>query len=135
MKFSEKNIENWQSWKMTFFLGGHFEFFFSRFFFFLLHLIKKTKGFHMRYNFFLYYGWFLNNIRKDFIRTNMHTTVCRFHLISVKEFLSQMSTGVGRVDNNGQSLVIVVCEGPLTLAGSSSALFLKYMFCTKSWST
>ena len=58
------------------FLDGHFEFFF-----FkkkkknLLHLIKKTKGFHMRYHFFLYYGWFLQNLRKDFIQTNMHTTV------------------------------------------------------------
>jgi hypothetical protein len=61
---------------MTFFLGGHFEFFFLRFFFFfLLHLIKTTKGFYMRYHFFLYYGWFLQNLRKDFIRTNMHTTV------------------------------------------------------------
>ena len=27
MKFTQKNIENWWSWKMTFFLGGHFEFF------------------------------------------------------------------------------------------------------------
>jgi hypothetical protein len=41
----------------------------------LLHLIKKTKRFHMRYHFFLYYGWFLQNFRKDFIQTNMHTTV------------------------------------------------------------
>ena len=29
----------------------------------------------MRYHFFLYYEWFLQNLRKDFIRTNMHTTV------------------------------------------------------------
>ena len=27
MKFSWKNIENWRSWKMRFFWGGHFEFF------------------------------------------------------------------------------------------------------------
>jgi hypothetical protein len=58
---------------MTFFLGGHFEFFFQ--IKKLLHLIKKTKGCHMRYHFFLYYGYFLQNLRKDFIRTNMHTTV------------------------------------------------------------
>ena len=25
--------------------------------------------------FFLHYGWFLQNLAKDFIRTNMHTTV------------------------------------------------------------
>ena len=36
---------------------------------------SHTKGFHMRYHFFLYYEWFLENLRKDFIRTNMHTTV------------------------------------------------------------
>ena len=29
MKFSQKNIENWRSWKVTFFLGGHFDFFFE----------------------------------------------------------------------------------------------------------
>ena len=28
MKFSQKNIENWRSWKITFFLGGPFEFYF-----------------------------------------------------------------------------------------------------------
>ena len=25
MKFSQKNIENWQNWKMSFFLVSHFE--------------------------------------------------------------------------------------------------------------
>ena len=30
---------------------------------------------HMRYHLFLQYGWFLQNLGKDFIRTNMHTTV------------------------------------------------------------
>ena len=30
----------------------------------------------MRYHLFLQYGWFLQNLGKDFIRTNMHTTVC-----------------------------------------------------------
>ena len=44
-----KNIKNWGSWKMSFF---------SRPFWFFLH-----------------YGCFLQNLRKDFIRTNMHTTV------------------------------------------------------------
>ena len=32
-------------------------------------------GFHMRYHFFLYQGWFPQNLGKDFIHTNMHTTV------------------------------------------------------------
>ena len=31
--------------------------------------------FYMRYLLFLHYGWFLQNLGKDFIRTNMHTTV------------------------------------------------------------
>ena len=30
MKFSQKNIENWRFWKLTFYWVGHFEFFFSR---------------------------------------------------------------------------------------------------------
>ena len=29
----------------------------------------------MRYHLFLHYGWFLQNLGKDFIQTNMHTTV------------------------------------------------------------
>ena len=29
----------------------------------------------MRYHLFLQYGWFLQNLVKDFIPTNMHTTV------------------------------------------------------------
>ena len=29
----------------------------------------------MRYHFFLHYGWFLQKLEKDFIRTIMHTTV------------------------------------------------------------
>ena len=61
---------------MTFFLGGHFEFFFSKkkkkk----LLQFSEKTKGFHMRYHLFLHYGWFLQNLGKEAVRTNMHTTV------------------------------------------------------------
>ena len=30
MKFSQKNIENWRFWKMTFFWVGHFEFYFFK---------------------------------------------------------------------------------------------------------
>ena len=29
----------------------------------------------MRYNFFLHYGWFFQNLGKEAVRTNMHTTV------------------------------------------------------------
>ena len=60
---------------MTFFLGGHFEFFFQKKKKKLLQFNEKTKGFHMRYHLFLHYGWFLQNLGKDTVRTNMHTTV------------------------------------------------------------
>ena len=62
---------------MAFFSVGHFDFFFQKKIFFLLHLNEKTKGFHMRYHLFLHYEWFLQNLGKDFIPTNMHTTVCQ----------------------------------------------------------
>ena len=46
MKFSWKNIENWWSWKMRFFWGGHFEFSKSAILnFFLLHLCEKSSPF------------------------------------------------------------------------------------------
>ena len=60
---------NWRSWKMTFFMGGNFDFFFC------FISMKINFFFHMRYHLFLHYGWFLQNLGKDFIRTNMHTTV------------------------------------------------------------
>ena len=36
---------------------------------------KNKQPVHMRYHLFLQYGWFLQNLGKDFIPTNMHTTV------------------------------------------------------------
>ena len=36
---------------------------------------ENKLGFHIRYHSFMHYGWFLQNLGKDFIRTNMHTTV------------------------------------------------------------
>ena len=46
MKISCKNIENWRSWKMRFFWGGHFEFFKSAILnFFLLHISEKPSPF------------------------------------------------------------------------------------------
>ena len=38
-------------------------------------LNENKQPVHMRYHLFLQYGWFLQNLGKDFIRTNMHTTV------------------------------------------------------------
>ena len=42
----------------------------------LHHLNENKQPIHMRYHLFLHYGWFLQNLGKDHIRTNMHTTVC-----------------------------------------------------------
>ena len=89
------------------FLGGHFEIF-------LLHLIKKTKGFHMRYHFFLYYGWFLQNLRKDFIRTNMHTThdikeilLCKVSLLHI---ISKFDFSVLKLDKISINQVVIVFQ-------------------------
>ena len=56
---------------------------FSKKIFFLLFPNENYIGFHMRYHLFLHYGWFLQNIDKDIIRTNMHTTVASSFLGSV----------------------------------------------------
>ena len=70
LKFSRKNIENWQSWKMRFFFGFWLLGFPNNFF-----TNENQLGFHMRYQLILHYGSFIQNLGKDFIRTNMHTTV------------------------------------------------------------
>ena len=38
----------------------------------------------MRYHLFLHYEWFLQNLGKDFIRINVHTTVGRLKEKNVK---------------------------------------------------
>ena len=43
--------------------------------FVLFHLNENQSAFHMRYFLFLHCGWFLQNLEKDFIRTNMHAAV------------------------------------------------------------
>ena len=45
---------------------------------------ENQRGFHMKYHLFLYYEWFLQNLEKDFIRTNMHTTVMQFSLLNLR---------------------------------------------------
>ena len=42
--------------------------------------------FSKRYHLFLQYGWFLQNNGKDFIRTNMHTTVLTNLFLNVPKF-------------------------------------------------
>ena len=36
---------------------------------------ENRQPVHMRYHFFLHYGWFLQNLQKEAVQTNMHTTV------------------------------------------------------------
>ena len=63
--------------KWGFFWVSHFQFFFFQ---------KKKSAYlnenkqpdHMRYHLFLHYGWFLQNLGKYFIQTNMHMTVDDF---------------------------------------------------------
>jgi hypothetical protein len=76
MKFSWNNIENWQSWKMRFFWVGHFEFFFSKFFFSCFISMKTSSRFIWGIIYFCTMdGFLLQNLEKDFTWTNMHTTV------------------------------------------------------------
>ena len=57
---------------MTFF--GFWLLGFSKKIYFLFFPSENQLGFHMRYHLFLHYGWFLQNLGKYFIRTNMHMT-------------------------------------------------------------
>ena len=47
-------------------------------------LYENQRGFHMRYHLFLHYEWFLQNLEKDFIRINMHTTEMQFSLLNLR---------------------------------------------------
>ena len=72
---------------MSFFESAILNFFFKKNFF-LLHLNENKQPVHMRYHLFLHYGWFLQNLGKDFIQTNMHTTVQNFYFL--KTFLGKL---------------------------------------------
>ena len=74
-QFHEKilRIVRARKWRVSFRVG-HFEFPFTKSFF-LLRLNENKQPNHMRYYLFLQYGWFLQNLGKDFVQINMHTTV------------------------------------------------------------
>ena len=57
-------------------------------YFFLLHRNENKQPVHMRYHLYLRYGWFLQNLEKDYIPTKMHTTVDS----SVKNFWEVMQS-------------------------------------------
>ena len=60
---------------MRFFWGGHFEFFFFRKRKKNASSNEKKQPIHMRYHFFVHHELFLQNLGKEAVRTNMHTTV------------------------------------------------------------
>ena len=84
---SHQSIENWRSWKMRFFWGGHFKFSKSAILnFFFASSLWKVQPFYMRYNFVLHYGWCLQNLGKEAVWTNMHTTVAHHRTFLYNEF-------------------------------------------------
>ena len=75
---------------MRFFWGGHFEFLCRPFWiFFFASFHWKMQPISMRDHFFLHYGWFFQNLRKEAVRTFMHTTVVQnlFGYSSIKRQL------------------------------------------------
>ena len=69
--------KNWELAELEndLFLSRPFWIFLNFFFWIFFSPIKNNLAVHMRYHLFLHYGWFLKNLGKDFIPTNMHTTV------------------------------------------------------------
>ena len=63
-----------------------FAFFFS--------LNENHLGLHMRHYLFLHYGWFLQNLLRGFIGTNMHTTVS-YELCLLQKFFLEQSNYFG----------------------------------------
>ena len=85
LKFSRKNIENWWSMKMTFFWLFLVVRFFKKTFFFAFFPMKISWAL------FLHYGWFLQNLGKDFIRTNMHMTLAKILYEKVHNYVKVMA--------------------------------------------
>ena len=68
--FHEKILRIGGAGKWGFFESAILIFFFQDFFFCFISM-KTSSPYHL----FLQHGWFLQNLGKDLIRTNMHTTV------------------------------------------------------------
>ena len=85
MKISWKNIENWQSWKMRFLWGGHFEFSKSAILnFFLLHISEKLSPFIWGIIFFCTMDGFSRILEKKgggLLCTPLYYMILRFYLL------------------------------------------------------
>ena len=86
-----KNIENWQSWNITFFcffnlkaLNKHFLgfLFFKKILFFPN---EYQLGFHMKYHLFLNYEWILQNLKK----ISFKLTRTRLYVRTITNFTSK----------------------------------------------
>ena len=68
--FHKKILRIGRAGKKVFFESAILNFFFKK-----KKMCHIKQPIHMRYNFFLHYGWFLQNLGKEAVRTNMHTNV------------------------------------------------------------
>ena len=74
--------------------------------FFLLHLNENKQPVHMRCHLFLHYGWFLQNLGKEAVRTNMHTTViftkylCTYFSTVYRLFLIRLTHYILQLNQN-----------------------------------
>ena len=78
--FREKILRIGGAGKWVFFSRPFWIFFSKKYIYVYIFSNENNLGFHIWYHFFLHYGCFLQNLGKDFIWTNMHTTVCFKHL-------------------------------------------------------
>ena len=83
-----KNLHKGTGTKTTYFFLSNCSIF-QPFLILCLHFKENKQPVHMRYHFFLHYGWFLQNLGKKAVRTNMHKTVSWVLYIS----FSQISFG------------------------------------------
>ena len=79
--------------------------------------MKNTKGVHMRQCLFLYYGWFLQNLERGCIRTNMHTTV---RVIIILVIITQRSEHL-------RFSSIIFCLKPVCTVSVCPTLYTTYM--------
>ena len=74
---------------------------------FWLHLNENKQPVHMRYHFFLHYGWFLQNLEKDFISTlllhqNCFISSLTFTNLQLRHFLAWKTLSLLQDSNNRQ---------------------------------
>ena len=74
-KFHEKILRIGGAGKWGFYEAASLNFLSRPFWFFFASSQWKKQPVYMRYNFYLHFGWFFQNLGKEVVRTFMHTTV------------------------------------------------------------